>query len=64
MMGELVEQHVAPFISHAAAAACSKDTNCVGFNSNGWIKKTVSPTISSLGTCLYTKISGINWFRV
>ncbi|GIL60675.1 hypothetical protein Vafri_15207, partial [Volvox africanus] len=35
---------------------CNADATCKGFNSNGWLKSVVSPTVPAQGVCLYTKI--------
>ncbi|GLI71374.1 hypothetical protein VaNZ11_016564 [Volvox africanus] len=36
---------------------CNADSTCKGFNSNGWLKSVVSPTVPAQGVCLYTKIT-------
>ncbi|GIM05898.1 hypothetical protein Vretimale_10304 [Volvox reticuliferus] len=34
---------------------CNSDPACKGFNSNGWLKSVVTPTVAAKGVCLYTK---------
>ena len=38
--GDLFEERIIGTI-HFIAEVCRKNTNCVGFNSNGWMKKEV-----------------------
>ncbi|GLI64346.1 hypothetical protein VaNZ11_007585 [Volvox africanus] len=40
-----------------AFAQCRSDTRCKGFNSAGWTKSAVSPTVPAKGLCLYIKIT-------
>ncbi|GIM06060.1 hypothetical protein Vretimale_10368 [Volvox reticuliferus] len=35
---------------------CSSDPLCKGFNSDGWTKSAVTPTVPAKGVCFYTKI--------
>ena len=38
-----------------AAAVCSSDSRCQGFNSGGWMKTVATPTNYVVGMCLYAK---------
>ena len=38
-----------------AAAVCSTDSRCQGFNSAGWMKASVASSHPSMGICLYAK---------
>ena len=49
-----------PFIVTDVAAACSADANCKGFNNYGTLKSTVTNTIASGNTCLYTKSAHVD----
>ena len=40
----------------AAAAQCSADLRCQGFNSGGWLKGSVETTNPHPGMCLYAKM--------
>lgn len=39
-----------------AAARCSADSACRGFNSDGWFKRSVTRLTAAQGYCLYTKL--------
>ncbi|KAG2496689.1 hypothetical protein HYH03_005107 [Edaphochlamys debaryana] len=41
----------------AALSACNSDPTCTGFSSGGFTKYIVTPTGSSRGMCLYTKLA-------